>query len=202
MTFLLNAALAYAELGYRVFPCNNGSEPVPLTARGFHDATGDGDQIDQWWQRYPNACIGLATEGLLVVDIDGADNPWLSDEPERSLSLTIAPTSLTPGGGRHHIFRRPEGKSWTCTVGRLAPHVDTRTDGGYIVVPPSRRQDGIYRWLEGCELDVPADQLPLPPDWPAEPPDAPDAPAAATRGAANRGAPASASGRSSTPPAR
>ncbi len=165
MDGMLEAALGYAELGYRVFPCAAEANPVPLTRHGFKDATGDRDQIERWWTRHPDACIGLAADGLLVVDIDAPPNPWLADQPDLAMDLIAAPTSITPGGGRHHIFRRPAGRTWACTVGQLAPHVDTRTDGGYIVVPPSARPDGSYRWLEGCELDVGPDQLPEPPAW-------------------------------------
>lgn len=165
MSNIVETALRYAELGYPVFPCANASNPAPLTRHGFKDASTDPQQIERWWRQFPNACIGLATAGLLVVDIDERDNPWLAHDPEKRLDLAAAPTSLTPGGGRHHIFRRPPDKTWTCTVGQLAPHVDTRTDGGYIVVPPSARPDGQYRWVEGCELDIPADRLPEPPAW-------------------------------------
>jgi len=161
----LQAAVDYAELGYPVFPCASDLNPAPLTRHGFKDASTNPEQIEAWWQQFPNACIGLATAGLLVVDIDGPGNTWLASDPDKALSLAAAPTSLTPGGGRHHIFRRPSGKNWKCTVGQLAERVDTRTDGGYIVVPPSARPDGTYRWLEGCELDVPIDRLPEPPPW-------------------------------------
>lgn len=119
MVNLGQAALALAELGYRVFPCAADTNPAPLTPQGFKDATTDAEQIQRWWSRYPSACIGVATEGLLVVDIDAPPNPWLADQPELALELMAAPTSLTPGGGRHHIFRRPAGKSWSCSVGRL-----------------------------------------------------------------------------------
>lgn len=162
---MMEAAIRYAELGYRVFPCAAEANPVPLTRHGFKDATGDREQIERWWTRYPCACIGIAASGLLVVDIDAPPNPWLADESDLATDLIAAPTSITPSGGRHHIFRRPAGKSWSCTVGQLAPRVDTRTDGGYIVVPPSIRPDGSYRWLEGCDLDVGPDQLPKPPAW-------------------------------------
>ena len=165
MCHLLDAALQYADLGYPVFPCANAENPAPLTPHGFHDATTDLDQISAWWTERPDACIGLATKDLLAVDVDQPDNPWLADDPERAHSLAAAPTSITPGGGRHHIFRRPAGKNWKCSVGKLAPHVDTRTDGGYIVVPPSTRPDGGYRWVKGCELDVPPAQIPEPPPW-------------------------------------
>src|SRR5262245_12242528 len=115
-TPLFEAALRYADLGYPVFPCANAENPAPLTQHGFHDAGTDLDQIAAWWTRWPDACIGIPTTGLLVVDVDKPDNPWLADDPDRAHSLAAAPTSKTPGGGRHHVFRRPAGKDWKCSV--------------------------------------------------------------------------------------
>ncbi len=78
---------------------------------------------------------------------------------------TVAPDSvLTPRGGSHRIFRQPNGAAWRCTQSVLAPNVDTRANGGYIVVPPSSRPDGDYAWVPGMELDH-VDQLPEPPHW-------------------------------------
>lgn len=161
---LLTAALRYAELGYRVFPCVPGGK-APLTEHGFHDATTDADQIERWWTQYPSANIGIPTEGLVVIDIDGDGNPWPGD-PERSADLAqTGAMGLTPHGGRHYLFRRPAGKSWRCTEGRLAPKVDTRTDGGYILVPPSVVEGRAYRWAPGLELGEPPERLPEPPPW-------------------------------------
>jgi hypothetical protein len=165
---LLEAALRYAELGYPVFPCRPGGSQ-PLTEHGFHDATTDAAQIERWWARHAEANVAVAAGGLLVVDVDplsgGAANPWLHDDPDKQLELAAAPTAVTPRAGRHHVFRKPAGKAWRCTAGRLAPHVDTRTDGGYFVAPPSRRPDGAYQWLPGSELDVPPERLSEPPPW-------------------------------------
>jgi hypothetical protein len=161
----LESALAYAELGYRVFPCAPDKK-TPLTDHGFQDATSDVEQIERWWSQCPDANIAIPTEGLLVVDIDGTNNAWLKDEPEKLLELAAAPISLTPRGGRHYIFRQPEGKHWRNSTGKLAKKVDTRADGGYIVVPPSiLAVEGAYRWAEGMSLDVSPDQLPDPPSW-------------------------------------
>jgi hypothetical protein len=164
----LAAALRYAELGYRVFPCVPGTSK-PLTEHGFHDASTDAEQIERWWTRYPLANVAISTEGLLVVDIDpseeGKPNPWPSD-PNQSVSLaTAGAVSVTPRGGRHYVFRKPFGKTWRCTTSKLAPHVDTRTDGGYIVAPPSQRPDGQYCWAPDLELSVPLEHLPEPPIW-------------------------------------
>jgi hypothetical protein len=159
----LDAAKRYVALGYQVFPCVPGTKE-PLTAHGFYDATMSLEQLEQWWLAQPQANIAVAAFPLLVVDCDAQSN-WLAAEPERALSLASAPVSLTPHGGRHHLFRRPRGKTWKNTVGRLAPHVDTRTEGGYILVPPSVVDGVPYRWVPGLELEEPPDQLAEPPEW-------------------------------------
>lgn len=162
---LLEAALRYAELGYPVFPCAPGGK-VPLTEHGFLQATTDPAVIEEWWLFHPSANVGIATAGLAVIDIDGTSNPWLAGAPERGHDLAVAPLSLTPRGGNHRLFRQPAGKRWRCTEGRLAEQVDTRADGGYLVVPPSMVEGGKgYRWAPGMELDDPPEQLPTPPSW-------------------------------------
>jgi hypothetical protein len=161
---LLSAALRYAELGYQVFPCIPGTKK-PITVNGFHDAVTDPAQIERWWSRHPNANIGIPTEGLLVVDIDGTNNPWPSD-PEQAADLAGAGAiAMTPRGGRHYLFRQPAGKHWRCSESQLAPKVDVRADGGYIVVAPSVTGDGAYTWAPGLELDGPPERLPEPPSW-------------------------------------
>ncbi len=160
----LSAAIHYAELGYPVFPCVPGTKK-PLTEHGFKDATTDPAQIEAWWTQWPDANVGIATADLAVIDIDGASNAWLADDPEKAESLACGPMSLTPRGGRHHVFRQPAGRSWGSSSGKLAPKVDVRANGGYIVAPPSVTEDGAYAWAETFELDVPPDRLPEPPAW-------------------------------------
>ncbi len=158
------AALRYAELGYPVFPCAPGGK-LPATANGFKDASADPDQIDAWWTAKPASNIGIPTEGLLVLDID-VEADWLNDQPDKLLELAGAPLSRTPSGGRHYVFRQPAGRDWRNTQGEIAPHVDTRGNGGLFVVPPSALPGGrTYQWVDGCELDVPPDRLPEPSVW-------------------------------------
>ena len=160
---ILSAALRYADMGYRVFPCVPGGK-APLTPHGFKDASTDPDVIESWWTKHPDANIGMPTKGLLVIDVDGADNPWPNDH-EKSQDLAQGPVSLTPRGGRHHIFRQPGGKTWKNTAGKIAPKVDTRANGGYIVVPPSMVDGKAYCWAETLELGDPPSELPEPPSW-------------------------------------
>lgn len=161
---MLQAALWYADLGYSVFPCAPGQK-TPLTGHGLLDATTDAERIEQWWTQQPDANVAIRTDGLVAIDIDGADNPWLADEPDKRAELERAPTSLTPRGGRQHLFRQPAGRAWRNTASRIAPHVDTRADGGYICVTPSVVNGKPYRWADGPSLHIAPEQLPEPPTW-------------------------------------
>ena len=156
------AGLTYAELGYPVFPCAPGTKN-PLTEHGFKDASTDPEVIAAWWEKWPNANVAIPTAGLVVIDRDGKD--WLTDEPQKQFDLAAAPMSITPRGGTHSIFRQPPGKAYQCSVGLIAPKVDVRADGGYIVVPSSVINGVAYRWVESNALAVQAERLPLPPDW-------------------------------------
>lgn len=180
-TTMMGEAQRYAELGYAVFPCAPGSKR-PLTRHGFKNATTDPDQIEAWWAAQPMANIGIPTRGLIVIDVDGADNPWLVDEPDKLLDLAIAPQSRTGNGGRQYLFRQPpppeRDAPYRNTAGSLAPHVDTRADGGYIVVPPSVLEgDKRYAWVPECGIEDGPESLPLPPAWLVQMLDALSAPA-------------------------
>lgn len=160
--FLLQAALEYAGLGYSVFPCACGDK-VPLTPNGCLDATTDEDQIIEWWEQTKFANIGISTQGLLVVDIDGSDNEWLNNTEIMEI-LSSGAMSQTPGG-RHFIFRQPPDTEFKNTTGKLAPKVDTRADGGYIVAPPSMIGPKAYQWYSSYELNEPLERLPVSPEW-------------------------------------
>jgi hypothetical protein len=153
---LLSAALDYAALGYGVFPCRAGTKK-PATQHGYKDATTNAAEIRGWWTSIVEANIGLPTNGLIVVDIDGFDNPWTGGP-----GLEGCPIAITPRGGRHLLFKQPAGRQWRNTESELAPKVDTRADGGYIVVAPSVVGGRSYRWDRGLYR---RDELPQPPPW-------------------------------------
>jgi hypothetical protein len=141
------AALAYAAAGYPVFPC--GADKKPRIAKWPTDASSDPDQIRAWWQTWPDAMIGLVTgsrSGLYVVDIDvGGEKDGMA--AYRELGLPLAEVGVrTPSGGGHAYFRWPGG-GWGNSAGRIAPGVDTRGQGGYVIAPPSSNPAGEYRWV-------------------------------------------------------
>ena len=160
-----DAALRYAELGYRVFPCCPGRKE-PATARGCLDAADDAARVERRAADGPAYNVGIATAGLLVVDVDGADNPWPG--PERAMDLLAAPQQRTPRGGRHYFFRPAAGVRYRNSAGRVAPNVDVRGDGGDVLAAPSRVGDAAYAWTPGLALEVRPEDLPKPPAWLAD----------------------------------
>jgi hypothetical protein len=66
---LPQAALCCAESGFSVLRLRP-RDTKPISKRGVHDASSDPEIVPAWWQRWPDANIGLACRGLPVIDID------------------------------------------------------------------------------------------------------------------------------------
>jgi Bifunctional DNA primase/polymerase, N-terminal len=140
---LATAALMLAECRIPVFPCTSGAKQ-PLTVHGFYDASADLGTVRNWWQRLPDANVGIPTgaaSGVDVVDVDIhlSGNGFAAFERARSAGLVDGWAWLvrTPSGGVHAYFLRRRGgeqRSWQVP----GQHVDFRGDGGYIIAPPSR----------------------------------------------------------------
>lgn len=162
MSAMGQSALRYARLGYRVFPVIPGKKK-PICDNGCNDATSDETMIGAWWENTPNANIGISTEGLFVLDTDGADNPYLADHPEIAEAIASAPWSQTPRGGRHYFMQQIPGLPVRCRVGHFATKVDVRADGGYVVVAPSVVDGTAYRWMHAENLEVRSEKLPVVP---------------------------------------
>ncbi|MBX3316441.1 MAG: bifunctional DNA primase/polymerase [Phycisphaeraceae bacterium] len=159
--YVLDEALAYARAGYPVFPVDPETKK-PFTEHGFKDATTDETALRAMFSRWPVG-LAIATTGLVVVDVDDPTSPWLAEEGVVE-ALASCPTSRTPGGGTHHFFRRPDGfrgKNWN---GEVASGIDIKTNGGYVVLPPTTRSEGSYEWVKGELHETPRMTLPVLPD--------------------------------------
>src|SRR5215510_7477467 len=161
----LEAALGYACLGWKVFPCHSwvdgrctcgapacGSPAKhPRTEHGFKDATDDLDVIKGWWQRWPDANVALASgaeSGIVVLDVDPRNGGIISLEDLTSEYGPLPDTveSITGSGGRHILFEHP-GEAVKCGAGSLGSGLDIKADRGYIIAPPSTHASGqIYEW--------------------------------------------------------
>ena len=180
MTDIAGIALGYTLRGWAVFPLHTpmsdgcscgkpGCEHVgkhPRAEHGLHDATLDETTIRQWWARWPDANIGIVTgaaSGIVALDIDprhGGDET-LADLERQHGQLPRTVESITGGGGRHIFFAHPGGQ---VKSRNLAPGIDVKADGGYVVAPPSLHASGErYAWELSSHPDDTA--LAPPPEW-------------------------------------
>lgn len=142
-------ALWYAGMGLAVFPVQARGK-APLTPHGCKDAATVRKQIEVWWDRWPEANIGIATgSGLMVVDVDSheADGKASMKEWEAvNGKLPMTWISRTGGGGLHVFFQTDEAVRNRAGV---LPGVDIRGVGGLIVAPPSIHESGKrYEWIK------------------------------------------------------
>ncbi len=148
---LAAAAAWYASHKIPVFPIKP-RDKVPLTRHGFKAATTDQARITSWWRKWPDANIGVPTgavSGLLAVDIDPRNGGNDSVDQLRAKHGGFPETAeqITGGGGRHIVLRYAGGS----VPKALAPGIDLKGDGGYIVVAPSIHANGSpYEW-DGIE---------------------------------------------------
>ncbi|AIJ14635.1 bifunctional DNA primase/polymerase [Streptomyces lividans] len=140
---------------------------------GVHDASTDPDRVRAlfaaapWATGYGIAC-GLPPHHLIGVDLDTKSAAAQTDSATalRELALrhlfTIPPTVvvLTPSGGRHLWLTGPPDHVVPNSAGRLAPGIDIRGAGGYLVGPGSRTRHGAYTIAPGTSHLRPA---PCPP---------------------------------------
>ena len=149
----IEAALELAAEGKTVFPVLDNEHPA--TPHSFKDASADSATVRGLWRRYPGRLVGVPTgkiTGFDVLDFDTAKHPeaaeWWRDNYRR---LPRTRVHRTRSGGLHLLFAA--NAAMPCSAGKLAPGVDTRGGGGYVI------------WWPAAGYPVLRDDLPLAP-WP------------------------------------
>ena len=167
----LDHALNYASLGMRVFPlhyitpagacscggssvnpkCKPGKHPFSrLVPHGHRDASSDVEQIREWFTNtFYN--LGLATgwvSGIFVLDRDDRDGGATSLQAlEAQYGVLPQTLTQTTGNGAHYVFRQTQELDIKSRAGNIAPGIDIRANGGYVVAAPSRHENGkFYTW--------------------------------------------------------
>ena len=133
-----------------MFPCMPRGK-VPATCHGCRDATKDLAQITAWWCGNPSYNVAVATgpvSKVFVLDVDGPDaEASLRKLEAQHGALPETVESITPRG--RHIFFRCENGVVRNSAGAIAPGLDIRGDGGYVVLPPSTSPDVSSRYPRG-----------------------------------------------------
>ena len=112
-----------------------GKHPILPSWKEFQNRLPTVNQIEGWFNQYPNAnAAELTGNHEMVVDVDrpGA-------EPEFATR-----TVRTGGGGLHYYFAT--NRRWKNSA---KGDVHVRGEGGYVLIPPSAHRSGnIYRYLD------------------------------------------------------
>lgn len=153
---MIEAALKYHEKGMSVFPVNPNTKKPLVEWKKYQTERPTIDQLHAWFDRTNNG-IAIVTGKIsdtFVVDFDRY-KPGFSEEDALKLipDSINAPTVQTMNKGQHLYFRNPEINA--SIMAGVAPGIDYRGEGGYVVAPPSRSMTGAeYTWLvslDECE---------------------------------------------------
>ncbi|WP_239676732.1 bifunctional DNA primase/polymerase [Natronosporangium hydrolyticum] len=165
---VLATALRHAAVGHQVFPLASSKRPVAncdrcrdadhdrqacpcLLCHGLYAATGDPERIAAMLAAVPRPLLAVRTgqpSGVVVIDIDPGNGGDLAALIRRGLAPPTA--HVVTGSGGWHLWYRWPGRLVPCSASRIAPGVDVRGDGGYVVVPPSAhpRTGRRYVWAD------------------------------------------------------
>jgi len=159
---IMSEALRLAGLGWHLFPTKSGDKR-PLTGLAWRaEATTDPAKLAAWFGSGSRNLACAIPEGAMVLDID----PDGLAEFGGLAEAFDGPKARTPRGGWHLYCRAPEGVIVKNQAGQIAPGLDTRTIGGYVVAAPSTIDGRRYEWAEPLAVS-PAD-LPACPGWLAD----------------------------------
>lgn len=145
---LLRTALALAERGLAVFPCQPRAKE-PATPRGCLDASKDPHMLRHWWGLNPHYNVAIATgdiSKIFVLDIDALDAELELRRLEAAHDPLPATVEAVTARGRHLYFNMPDAPVRN-SAGKVAAGIDTRGVGGYVLAPPSIHPSGrAYAW--------------------------------------------------------
>jgi hypothetical protein len=162
----LEAALAFAANGWRIFPSPPGSKrsykSMKVHGGARWGATNNPDEVRRDFTRWPQANIGLPTgleNKIWVLEADTKKGNHQHDGLPALHALTDwfgpLPETLmaeSPSGSRHFYFRWPQGQMIRNSTGEIGPGLDVRGEGGMVIAPPSLRDGVAYRWINETKI--------------------------------------------------
>jgi hypothetical protein len=140
------AALELAARGWPVLPLKTDGSKTPFTKHGVHDASTDERTILHWFERWPDANVGVACghPGPTVLDIDDPDQA-------RDIIRRLGEVPRVATARGHHFYFQGADQGTTGL-----PYGELRGRGSYVVAPPSVHETGkVYTWVSSPNGTLP-----------------------------------------------
>lgn len=152
MTSVYEAACEYVERGYSVIPIETlGKKPL-INWRDYQTRQPTQDELSRWFYHADAPNIALVTgrvSGVFVLDEDGYKDDATSIADQYPTDMIQS----TPRGGRHYFYKISPEDDVHNTAGRYGSGIDTRGEGGYVLLYPSQVKladgsTGQYTWVK------------------------------------------------------
>jgi predicted P-loop ATPase len=185
---ILQQALKYAEMGFKVVPNAQGKNGVcscfrkkecetvgkhPTIKEWTQNASSNKDTIRGWHRKGLLKNVGLLTGkngGFIVIDVDQDESRGKFGKETLEYLETVygrlpdTVEQITGSGGRHLLFKVPD-HFMKNSASELGDNIDIRGEGGQIIVYPSIHPNGtMYEWEVSSVLGE-VDIVELPEKW-------------------------------------
>ena len=145
----LEVALKYLSIGWSVIPIRHPYNPpkgrpddtkVPhVKWKPYQTKLPTPTELKDWWEKWPNAQIGVITgklSGFISLDFDTPIAMERFRYTVAQIPETIGQKTGRAEGGSQYFFKYPLKESIK-SKNAIAKNIDLKGDGGYVVVPPS-----------------------------------------------------------------
>lgn len=150
---MLLTALQYLnKYGWAVIPCGKDKKPL-IKWEKYQRQFPTEKEVKRWWGDHPEANIAVITgriSGLTVIDVDSEDGDEALWELLPANFKTLEVQTPSPGG-LHYYCKFVEGIR---NAARWLTDCDVRSEGGYVVAPPSIAEKGSWRWVGSPEDEI------------------------------------------------
>jgi hypothetical protein len=139
---LYEVAKYYSSLGWSVIPVNADKTPL-VNWKEFQSRRPTREELQKWFRDGSADGIAIVTgkiSNLIVLDFE---------KGQKVPKFPFTATVLTGGGGKHIYFTPPEGVEISNSARPFGKDylMDVRSEGGYVVAPPSMHKSGnCYEW--------------------------------------------------------
>lgn len=148
-------AFAYHVKGYNIIPVAPDKKPAISSWKKWQTEEQSDELITDWFSENVHANVGIITgnlSNLTVVDIDTKNGQKQADHMLAKFPETY--TVQTPSGGYHLYYAYQKGLTVSANAYPQYPNVDIRSEGGYVVAPPSVTDKGEYTVIKNIDIAV------------------------------------------------